>query len=154
MTSLEEQLIKLDITYQFLKAGTTNILNDKVKVVVISPEKLTATDTMEMITSLEWEAIILDEPHLAVQWGIGNKKKGKVTKPFREAFTKIKKLNQTGAVFQLQTATAVNLNQIFSLIGKKDSAWRQNIGYWQNCMAQCVFAYIHGHCQILIKSII
>ena len=127
MTSLEEQLIKLDITYQFLKAGTTNILNDKVKVVAISPEKLTASDTMGMILSLKWEAVILDEPHLAVQWGIGNKKRGTLSKPFRAAFAKIKKLNQTGAVFQLQTATAVNLNQIFSLLGKKDSAWRKNI---------------------------
>ena len=81
MTSLEEQLIKLDITYQFLKAGTTNILNDKVKVVAISPEKLTASDTMGMILSLKWEAVILDEPHLAVQWGIGNKKRGKLSRP-------------------------------------------------------------------------
>ena len=127
MRSLEEQLVLLDISYQFLKAGTTNLLNDKVKVVAISPEKLTNPDTLTMILNLEWEAIVLDEPHLAVQWGIGNKKRGKFTKPFREAFAKIKKLNQTGAVFQLQTATAVNLPQIFALLGRKDSCWKKNV---------------------------
>ena len=40
MESLEEMLIKLDITYQFLTSGTTSIINDKVKVVAVSPEKL------------------------------------------------------------------------------------------------------------------
>ena len=127
MESLEEQLVNLDISYQFLKAGTTNIVNDQVKVVVISPEKITDKETLAMVTSLQWEAIVLDEPHLAVQWGIGNKKKGKFKKPFREAFAKLNKLNQTGAVFQLQTATAVELTQVFALLGKRDSSWIKNI---------------------------
>ena len=127
MESLEEQLVDLDVSYQFLRAGTTSIINDKVKVVAISPEKLTDKDTLASVTCLKWSAIILDEPHLAVQWGIGNKKRGKFKKPFREAFVKLSRLNQTGAVFQLQTATATQLPQVFALLGKKDSSWRKNI---------------------------
>ena len=107
MESLEEQLINLDISYQFLRSGTTNFINDKVKIVAISPEKLVDKDTLASVTGLDWSAIVLDEPHLAIQWGIGNKNKGKFKKPFREAFMKLNRLNQTGAVFQLQTATAV-----------------------------------------------
>ena len=127
MESLEEQLINLDISYQFLRAGTTNIINDKIKVVAISPEKLVEKETLAAVTNLKWAAIILDEPHLAVQWGIGNKKKGKIKKPFREAFSKLNRLNETGAVFQLQTATAVDLEKVFALLGKKDSSWVKNI---------------------------
>ena len=127
MVSLEEQLVKLNISYQFLRSGTTNIVNDKVKVVAISPEKITVKETLAIIVSLKWEAIILDEPHLAVEWGIPKKKRGKSSKPFREAFAKLNKLNQTGAVFQLQTATAVELPKVFALLGRKDSSWTKNI---------------------------
>ena len=84
-------------------------------------------NTLASVSGLEWAAIILDEPHLAILWGIGNKKKGKLKKAFREAFAKLNRLNQTGAVFQLQTATAVKLSQVFALLGKKDSAWKKNI---------------------------
>ena len=127
MESLEEQLVDLDVSYQFLRAGTTSIVNDKVKVVAISPEKLTDNETLASVVCLEWSAIVLDEPHLAVLWGIANKKKGKFKKPFREAFEKLNRLNQTGAVFQLQTATAVQLSRVFALLGKKDSSWKKNI---------------------------
>ena len=127
MESLEEQLVSLDISYQLLRAGKTSFVNDKVKVVVISPEKLTEKETLASVTNLDWSAIILDEPHLAVQWGIGSKKKNKFKKPFRQAFSKLNRLNETGAVFQLQSATAVDLDKVFSLLGKKDSLWRKNI---------------------------
>ena len=107
METLEEQLVQLDITYQFLREGTTNIVNDQVKVVAISPKKLTSREILSSVTALDWSAVILDEPHLAIQWGIGDKKKWKFKNAFREAFSKLNRLNQTGAVFQLQTATAV-----------------------------------------------
>ena len=74
--SLEEQLVKLNVSYQFFRSGTTSIINDKVKIVAISPEKITVKETLAMIVSLKWEAIILDEPHLAVEWGIPKKKRG------------------------------------------------------------------------------
>ena len=61
MESLEEQLVKLDISYQFLRAGTTSFVNDKVKVVIISPEKLTEKETLASVTNLDWSAIVLDE---------------------------------------------------------------------------------------------
>ena len=125
MESVESQLVNLNVSYQILRGGTTSIVNNKVKVVVISPEKMIEKATLASIISLNWSAIVLDEPHLAVQWGLGNKKKGQFKKPFREAFAKLNRLNQTGAVFQLQTATAVKLPQLFSLLGKKDSLWKK-----------------------------
>ena len=64
--SLEVDLIKLDIPYQFMTAGTGSDINPHAKVVVISPEKLMEKLTMKSIISLEWSAISLDEPHLAI----------------------------------------------------------------------------------------
>ena len=64
--SLESDLIKLNIPYQFMTAGTGSEVNHNAKVVVVSPEKLMNKQTMNSIKSLEWSAISLDEPHLAI----------------------------------------------------------------------------------------
>jgi hypothetical protein len=64
--SLEVDLIKLDIPYQFMTSGTDSDINPQAKVVVISPEKLMDKLTMKSIKSLEWSAISLDLPHLAI----------------------------------------------------------------------------------------
>ena len=64
--SLEVDLVKLDIPYQFLTAGSSCFIDPAVKVVVLSPEKLLEKSTLKSITSLSWSAVILDEPHLAL----------------------------------------------------------------------------------------
>ena len=64
--SLEVDLIKFDIPYQFLTAGAGSIVNPSAKVVVTSPEKLLEKSTLRSIKSLGWSAICLDEPHLAL----------------------------------------------------------------------------------------
>ena len=62
--------MKLNIPYQFMTAGTGSEVNPNAKVVVVSPEKLMDKQTMNSIKSLEWSAISLDEPHLAIQSSI------------------------------------------------------------------------------------
>ena len=64
--SLESDLIKLNIPYQFMTAGSGSEVNRAAKVVVVSPEKLLDKQTMNSIKSLGWSAISLDEPHLAL----------------------------------------------------------------------------------------
>ena len=63
--SLEVDLIKLNVPYQFMTQGAGSNVNPLAKVVVISPEKLMDKSTLQSIKSLKWSAICLDEPHLA-----------------------------------------------------------------------------------------
>ena len=64
--SLEGDLVRLNISYQLMTAGTGCQVNPQAKVVVISPEKMLEKSTMKSIKSLTWSAISLDEPHLAL----------------------------------------------------------------------------------------
>ena len=64
--SLEIDLLKFNISYQLMTAGTGSQVNAAAKVVVISPEKLMDKATLKSIKSFSWSAISLDEPHLAL----------------------------------------------------------------------------------------
>ena len=64
--SLEDDLIRLNIPYQFMAAGSGSEVNPAAKVIVVSPEKLMERHTINSIRALEWCAISLDEPHLAL----------------------------------------------------------------------------------------
>ena len=57
-------------------------------------------------------------------WGLA---KSKYNKPFREAFAKLNCLNALGVCFELHSATIENLESIFKLLGRKDSAWSKQL---------------------------
>ena len=64
--TLEADLVRLNIPYQLMSAGTGSKVNPDAKVVVISPEKLLEKSCIQSIKSLQWCGISLDEPHLAL----------------------------------------------------------------------------------------
>lgn len=122
--SLEQELIKLNIPYQFMMAGTGSEVNRQAKVIVISPEKLLDKLTLSSIKSLEWSAISLDEPHLALEWGLSKRKN---RKPFREAFQKLSRLNELCVPFELHSATIKESEELYKLLGRKHSVWKKQI---------------------------
>ena len=60
-------------------------------------------------------------------WGASKKKKGVLKRPFREAFQQLNRLNVLGAPFELHTATAKDLDKLFTLLGRKNSVWLKQI---------------------------
>ena len=59
--------------------------------------------------------------------GTSKKKRGVLKKPFREAFQKLNCLNMLGAPFELHTATAKDLDQLFTILGRKNSVWEKQL---------------------------
>ena len=81
---------RLNIPYQVMKAGGDATVSQLVKVVFISPERLQNKAVIGSILKLRWSCVSIDEPHLALEWGIS---KNKFLKPFCEAFSKLNNLN-------------------------------------------------------------
>ena len=59
-----------------------------------------------------------------LEWGLSKKKN---RKPFREAFGHLSKLNQLGAPYELHSATIKETQELFKLLGRKNSYWKRQI---------------------------
>ena len=94
--SLSKEMKSLNIPYQIMGAGGSTEVTKEAKVIFISPERLLNKSVMTSIMQLHWSCVSIDEPHLALEWGISKIKR---SKPFREAFTKLNSLNILGTVF-------------------------------------------------------
>ena len=79
---------------------------------------------MRSILKHSWNCISIDEPHLAISWGLSNSKK---RKPFREAFAKLSNLNSLSTVFEMHSATISNVDQLTQFIGRKNSRWNKQL---------------------------
>ena len=110
----------LEIPHQILSAGGDSTVDKMAKVVCLSPEKLLEKSVMSSIMKLSWSVVSIDEPHLALQWGLS---KTKFSKPFREAFSKLNSLNSLNTCFEIHKATLENVEGILKMLGRKDSAW-------------------------------
>ena len=136
--TLKRELSKFEISYQVLDSHHTGGIDQKCKVIVVTPEKLMNAGSIHNICQLSWSAIVIDEPHYILQWGISKKIKGKYVRPFREAFQHLNRLNGLGCPFELHTATAFNIEELFALLGRRDSKWikqikapdRDNLSYY------------------------
>ena len=62
--SVSIEMDKLKIPYQVMKAGSEDKIDQSVKVVFISPERLQNKAVMRSILQLEWSCVSIDEPHL------------------------------------------------------------------------------------------
>ena len=121
--SLEYEMMKLNIPFQFLNTDSVTI-DEKAKVIVLTPEKLLNPRVMANIMKLEWSLVSFDEPHLVIQWGTSSKKN---RKPFRRAMTELNKLNNLGSVFECHSATINSFPQIYSFFGRQNSDWKTQI---------------------------
>ena len=117
-------MIKLKIPHQILHADAVTKIDPESKVLCLSPEKLLDRNVVSEIYKLEWSCICIDEPHLALIWGTS---KSRFTKPFREAFSKLSRLNNLSACFELHSATIFDEVKVFELLGRKNSEWRKQI---------------------------
>ena len=115
---------KLKIPHQILEAGSNPAIDLETKVVCISPEKLLDPNVIAEVTKLSWSCICIDEPHLALIWGTS---KSKFSKPFREAFGRLSHLNDLSACFEVHSATIIDEDKIFELLGRKNSKWIKQI---------------------------
>ena len=115
---------KLKIPHQILHADAVSKIDPETKVLCLSPEKILDRNVVSEIYKLEWSCICIDEPHLALIWGTS---KSKFTKPFREAFSKLSRLNNLSACFELHSATIFDEVKVFELLGRKNSEWRKQI---------------------------
>ena len=121
--SLSSQMDKLNISYQIIEAGSSNEIDENVKVVCISPEKLLNPLVMKNILKLSWSIVSVDEPHLAIEWGTSKGRK----KPFRKAMLELSKLNSVGTAFECHSATISSFEQILSFLGRRNSIWKTQI---------------------------
>ena len=112
------------VPYQILLAGGDSKVDPRAKIVCTSPEKLLEKSLMSSITKLSWSAVSIDEPHLALMWGIS---KTKYSKPFREAFAQLNSLNSLKVCFELHSATLENLESLYKLLGRKSSVWAKQL---------------------------
>ena len=111
------------ISYEVLNSDHTDPIKPDSKVIIVTPEKLMSRCTMSDICQLSWSALVIDEPQYTLQWGTSKRNR----KPFREAFRHLNKLNELGSPFELHTATAQNVDDIFSLLCRKNSTWIKQI---------------------------
>ena len=122
--SLREEMTKLQIPHQILEPSSNNNIDRRSQVVCISPEKLLDPKIVGEISKNSWSAICIDEPHLALIWGTS---KSRFSKPFREAFGKLSRLNNLSTCFELHSATIFDEEKIFELLGRKNSNWMKQI---------------------------
>ena len=118
--SLTVLMDELKISYQIMSAGSKTDIDKAAKIIVISPERLLNKSVMNSVLDLDWSCVSIDEPHLALEWGIS---KSKNQKPFREAFNKLNNLNSLGTVFEMHSATIQNKEMLYQLVGRKHSPW-------------------------------
>lgn len=122
--SLSAEMEKLNIPFQVMGAGSSTEINKSAKVLFISPERLLNKFVVKSIMGLQWSCVSIDEPHLALEWGLS---KSKHQKPFREAFSKLNTLNSLGTVFEMHSATVQSIEMLFQLVGRKNSAWSTQV---------------------------
>ena len=122
--SLSKEMDKLNIPFQVMSMGSSTVVNQSVKVLFISPERLQNKSVLKSILQLSWSCISIDEPHLALEWGLS---KSKHLKPFREAFSKLNALNNLGTVFEMHSATIPNIEMLCQLVGRKNSSWTRQL---------------------------
>ena len=160
--SLEKELSRFDIAYEVLgpEHQSKGSIDKDSKVIIVTPEKIVKKNILETINDLDWLAIVIDEPQYILSWGTSKKKKGVLKKPFREAFQQLNRLNVTGSPFELHTATAKDLDKIFTLLGRKDSEWlkqivlpeRENLTYFlidgKNITDIKQFAFVRNHLEV------
>ena len=127
IVSLKTDLVKFGISFTVLDSNHHGQIDSKSEVVIVTPEKLIKKDTLDMVTALEWAAIVVDEPHYMLMWGESKKKNGSLKKPFRRAFQQLNSLNVLGAPFEMHSATVQNMPRLFTLLGRKDSEWKKQI---------------------------
>ena len=118
------EMKRLDIPFQVMSAGSESNIDSTAKVVFISPERIMNKKVMCSILKLSWNCISIDEPHLAITWGLSNSKK---RKPFREAFAKLSNLNSLATVFEMHSATISNVDQLTQFMGRKNSRWNKQL---------------------------
>jgi superfamily II DNA helicase RecQ len=53
-----------------MSVGSSTVVNQSVKVLFISPERLQNKSVLKSILQLSWSCISIDEPHLALEWGL------------------------------------------------------------------------------------
>ena len=122
--SVSLEMMKLNIPYQVMLAGGGTTISRSTKVVFISPERLQNSAIMKSVMKLKWSCISIDEPHMALEWGISKSRK---LKPFREAFAKLNSLNILGTVFEMHSATIENIEMLYQLVGRKNSSWSKQL---------------------------
>merc|ERR1712240_367306 len=121
--SLEMEMSELRIAYQILRPGVSPKIKPFTKVVCVSPEKILDSKVVQELGNLSWSCICIDEPHLALLWGTSKSK----SKPFREAFSKLCRLNNLSTCFEVHSATIFDEMDIFELLGRKNSDWSKQI---------------------------
>ena len=117
------EMSELRIAYQILRPGVSPKIEPFTKVVCVSPEKILDSKVVQELGNLSWSCICIDEPHLALLWGTSKSK----SKPFREAFSKLCRLNNLSTCFELHSATIFDELEIFELLGRKNSVWTKQI---------------------------
>ena len=122
--SVSLEMKRLNVPFQVMKAGSDTMVDKSVKVVFISPERLQNKAVIGSILKLKWSCVSIDEPHLALEWGIS---KTKHLKPFREAFSKLNNLNSLGTVFEMHSATIDNIGMLCQLVGRRHSPWTEQL---------------------------
>ena len=122
--SLSKEMDKLNIPFQVMSMGSSAVVNQSVKVLFISPERLQNKSVLKSILQLKWSCVSIDEPQLALEWGLS---KSKHLKPFREAFSKLNNLNNLGSVFEMHSATIPNIEILCQLVGRKNSPWTKQL---------------------------
>ena len=122
--SLSMEMASLKIPFQILSSGSDYQIQSHTKIVCLSPEKLLNKRVLASILKLPWSAVSIDEPHLALIWGLS---KTKFSKPFREAFAKLNSLNSLGVCFEVHSATIQNIEKLFKFLGRKDSVWLRQL---------------------------
>ena len=125
--TMKIELSKYDISYDVIDSDHLGGIKSDSKVVILTPEKLVNKEILKQISGLSWSAIVIDEPQFMITWGTSKKKKGILKRPFREAFQQLNQLNILGAAFELHTATASNVEKLFTILGRKDSVWLKQI---------------------------
>ena len=122
--SLAKEMKALEIKFQVMNAGSSAEVDREAKVIFVSPERLQDKAVMSSILKLSWSCCSIDEPHLALEWGIS---KLKHRRPFREAFNQLNNLNNLGTVFEMHSATIDNVEALCQLVGRKNSRWTKQL---------------------------
>ena len=72
--SLSMEMASLKIPFQILSSGSDYQIQSHTKIVCLSPEKLLNKRVLASILKLPWSAVSIDEPHLALIWGLSKTK--------------------------------------------------------------------------------
>ena len=62
--------------------------------------------------------------YVFTEWGLSKRRN---RKPFREAFRHLSRLNDLGVPYELHSATVKDTEDLFKLLGRKDSTWKKQL---------------------------